>query len=188
MRRTQQEFKAEILRRSEAYRQNRRKRRRKLAGGLLCFVLVLSGLYQIRPFFAMGGSSAPMENAAAEAPMEGAAYGSTMAPAAMEPQAYADDSKTVTDSWDLIPMVMIDGELYLDTGFYSEDTRKCGTYDGEITSQVAGNRMPTEDDQSNFGVGYGYQYGEEGTVEIHMDEKWWIFATEKVHREMHADK
>ena len=31
--------------------------------------------------------------------------------------------------------------------------------DGEITSTVDGTEIPTEDNQSNFGSGFGYQYG-----------------------------
>ena len=88
-------------------------------------------------------------------------------------------------SWDLIPMVMVDGVLYLDTGMESTAMARCGMLDGEITSQVDGSQQPTIDDQSNFGTGYGYQYGAmEGTVEIYMNEKWWIFATEEARKEI----
>ena len=48
--------------------------------------------------------------------------------------------------------------------------------DGEITSTVESSEQPTEDNQSNFGVGYGYQIGvEEGTIEVYINEKWWVF-------------
>ncbi len=41
------------------------------------------------------------------------------------------------DKYDLIPMVMVDGELYYDTGRESSiKDRRCGTMDGEITSTV----------------------------------------------------
>ncbi len=50
---------------------------------------------------------------------------------------------------------------------------RCGVMDGEITSQVDGSKQPTVDDQSNFGTGYGYQYGAiQGTIEIYMNEKY----------------
>lgn len=53
--------------------------------------------------------------------------------------------------------------------------------DGEITSEVAGSKQPTENNQSNFGIGYGYQYGSrEGTIEIFMNDQWFIFATEEI--------
>ena len=86
---------------------------------------------------------------------------------------------------DLIPMVMVDGELYLDTGYNNTDIRKCGTPDGKITSAVKGSKKPTENNQSNFGTGYGYQYGAtEGTIEIYMNEQWCIFATEEVRQKL----
>ena len=57
--------------------------------------------------------------------------------------------------------------------------------DGEITSQVDGNKQPSVDDQSNFGTGYGYQYGAtEGTIELFMNGKWWIFATEEARQKI----
>ena len=90
-----------------------------------------------------------------------------------------------SEEWDRIPMVMVNGELYLDTGKESTVMARCGMMDGEITSQVDGSEEPTIDDQSNFGTGYGYQYGAiEGTIEINMNGKWWIFATEEVRKEM----
>ena len=85
----------------------------------------------------------------------------------------------VEEHWDMPSMVMVDGELYLSTGYESSVEGRCGMMDGQITSTVEGWEKPTEDDQSNFGTGYGYQYGlTEGTIEIYMNEKWWIYATE----------
>ena len=87
--------------------------------------------------------------------------------------------------WDLIPMVMVDGKLYLDTGMESSVEARCSVMDGEITSSVDGTKKPTQDGEWNFGTGYGYQYGpQEGTIEIFMNEKWWVFATEEVRQEI----
>ena len=174
MRRTDQEFKAEVLRRSGEYRRRRKQRSKGVLNAVLCLILVVGGLYLIRPMFASGGTTAPCENAAmgqiAEEPAE---YGSIKVPGAMA----SGDSKAL----ELIPMVMIDGMLYMDTGYYNGDTRRCGTYDGQITSQVDGSEIPEEDDQSNFGVGYGYQFGSKaGIVEIDMNGAWRIFATEEI--------
>lgn len=83
------------------------------------------------------------------------------------------------EKWDLIPMVIVDGELYLDTGRESTVEGRCGLMDGEITSTVESWEKPTEDDQSNFGTGYGYQYGTAGTIEIYINEKWWVFVSEE---------
>ena len=86
-----------------------------------------------------------------------------------------------TEQRDLIPMVMVNGELYLDTGKESTVEARCGMMDGEITSTVDGTEKPTKDNESNFGTGYGYQFGsQEGLIEIYMNDKWWVFATEKV--------
>ena len=86
--------------------------------------------------------------------------------------------------YDLIPMVMVDGVLYLDTGFTG--TYVTGdTYDREITSAVEGYEKPTEDDQSNFGAGYRYRYGAaDGTIEIEMNSRCCIFAAEEVRQQM----
>ena len=89
------------------------------------------------------------------------------------------------EQWDLIPMVMVNGELYLDTGHESDVEARCGVMDGEITSTVEGTKKPTKDNESNFGTGYGYQYGpQEGTIEILMNEEWRVFATEEVRQEI----
>lgn len=68
-------------------------------------------------------------------------------------------------------MVVVDGVLYKDTGKISTELR-CGMMDGEITSTV--DTVPEEDDQSNFGTGYGYQYGMSG-IEVSIDGEWHIF-------------
>ena len=89
------------------------------------------------------------------------------------------------ETWDLIPMVMVNGTLYLDTGHESTIEARCGVMDGEITSQVDGSKQPTVDDQSNFGTGYGYQYGvTKGTIELFMNGKWWVFATEEARQKI----
>lgn len=83
----------------------------------------------------------------------------------------------------MTPMIMVDGILYLDTGFNS-NVAKCGVPDGEITSSVDGFQKPSEDNQSNFGTGYEYQYGSEGTIEVNMDGNRRIFAIEAVRQKI----
>jgi hypothetical protein len=77
--------------------------------------------------------------------------------------------------WDKIPMVMVDGNLYYDTGKESKGTEDNETMDGEITSTVDGSETPTENDQSNFGEGFAYRHMVDGTLEIFMNEKWIVF-------------
>ena len=88
-----------------------------------------------------------------------------------------------SEEYDLIPMVKIDGVLYLDTGFRRSET--WSHTDGEITTQVAGSQKLTENDQSNFGTGYAYRFGEtEGTVYVLVDTQWLVFATEDARRQL----
>lgn len=73
-------------------------------------------------------------------------------------------------------LLQVNGILYYNTDTESTIEGRCGTLDGKITSSVAENAIPTEDDQSNFGIGAGYQYASEGTVEVSLNGHWWIFA------------
>ena len=41
-------------------------------------------------------------------------------------------------------MVMVNGELYIDTGHESTVEAHCGVMDGEITSEVDGSEKPTK--------------------------------------------
>lgn len=72
-------------------------------------------------------------------------------------------------------MVRVNSKLYYDTGRESTVSGRCGNMDGEITSTVDGTEIPMEDNQSNFGSGFGYQYGTDDTIEIYMNEKWFVF-------------
>ncbi len=90
--------------------------------------------------------------------------------------------------WDMPPAVMIDGTLYLTTGhtttYVSTEVGE-DFWDGTITSEVPGSELPTQNDQSNFGTGFGYRYGEqEGTVELELNRNWVIFATKEVRAEI----
>ena len=54
-------------------------------------------------------------------------------------------------------LVMVNEELYYNTEKENTMPMKCGTMDGEILSMVNQNEIPKENNQSNFGKGYGYQ-------------------------------
>lgn len=77
-----------------------------------------------------------------------------------------------TELSDLIPMVKVKGRLYLDTGKESDITGRCGVMDGQITSTVEPFQKLTQDNQSNFGVGYEYQFVNDSSIDIYMNEKW----------------
>ncbi|WFA09300.1 DUF3221 domain-containing protein [Tissierella sp. Yu-01] len=83
------------------------------------------------------------------------------------------------EAWDRIPMIMINGVLYYDTGNESDIEARCGVMDGEITSTVDSTETPTEDNQSNFGEGYGYQYVDGNSIDVYMNEKWIRFVKDK---------
>ena len=77
------------------------------------------------------------------------------------------------------PMVQINDTLYIQTGRIQK-MAKCGVMDGEITSSLSENEIPSQDNQSNFGTGYGYQYGTDGIIEVLLDGQWHLFASEEV--------
>ena len=98
-----------------------------------------------------------------------------------KPEKISESEETVA----MIPMVMVDGKLYLDTGFDASGEERCGMMDGTIDSTVSGSEKPTKNNQSNFGTGYSYQTGGTlGTIEVLIDDNWRIFATEEIRKEL----
>lgn len=83
------------------------------------------------------------------------------------------DNETEKPAGDYPACVMVDGVVYKDTG-YTDSMIKCGNMDGEITSSV-NEGLPSENNQSNFGTGYGYQRSVEGQVVVVIDDEWRIF-------------
>ena len=72
-------------------------------------------------------------------------------------------------------IIKVNGKLYYDTKKESIITSRCGTMDGKITTNVDFSKIPTKDNQSNFEGDYEYQYGEENTIEVKIDNKWIVF-------------
>lgn len=77
------------------------------------------------------------------------------------------------------PMVKVDGITYVDTS-YENAMATCGTSDGKIKTSVDGTKMPTNDDESNFGKGYGYQVWEDGYINVEIDNRWVLFRDIKL--------
>ena len=73
--------------------------------------------------------------------------------------------------------VMVDGELYYDTGEVITVGR-CGVMDGRIASTVEQNELPTQDGQSNFGTGWEYQWVGPYNFDIPMEDGWHRFQRE----------
>ena len=80
---------------------------------------------------------------------------------------------------DLIPMVMIDGDLYLDTGKESDINARCGVMDGKIISTVGAQETPTQNNQSNFGKDFEYQHVDQNNIDIVINKKWMRFRKEE---------
>ena len=77
-----------------------------------------------------------------------------------------------TGQADYPAMIMVQGKLYYDSDEISTEAR-CGNMDGEITSDT--NTEPTEDNQSNFGTGYEYQFWTDDEIHVYIDDEWHIF-------------
>lgn len=70
---------------------------------------------------------------------------------------------------------MVDGTLYLDTGYVSSMMR-CGMLDGNIEKVVDSTEMPDEDGEANFSA-EGWQGGfEEDTLDVRIGNEFCIFA------------
>ena len=71
--------------------------------------------------------------------------------------------------------IMVDGTLYLDTGYVSSIMR-CGMLDGNIEKVVDSTEMPDEDGEANFSA-EGWQGGfEEDTLDVRIGNEFCIFA------------
>ena len=71
--------------------------------------------------------------------------------------------------------VFVNGSLYLDTGSISTVEGRCGVMDGEINDTVSPEVYPTKNNQSNFGIGYQYQWGLNNTLEVLISENYIVF-------------
>lgn len=83
-----------------------------------------------------------------------------------------------SQQWDLRPMLMHDGTIYLDTGKQIPAEIDDSSMLGEISSSVDSTKKPSENGQSNFGaVGAKYAAYEDDIV-ILLNNKWFIFEKE----------
>lgn len=72
--------------------------------------------------------------------------------------------------------VMVNDTVYYYTGQKVELLR-CGVMDGQITKTVAATALPDENDRSNFGKDYEYQYVGENHIDIVMEAGWIRFCS-----------
>ena len=76
-------------------------------------------------------------------------------------------------------MIMLDSTIYYDTGKVNSTIGRCGTMDGYINSSCKETEIPSVNNQSNFGKGYGYQIGFKDTIEVLIEGSWFIFSPNK---------
>lgn len=85
----------------------------------------------------------------------------------------SEDTAVASTAPDYPAMVMIDGKLYVEGGIAFMTTEEI-VPDGQIVSSCNGE--PTENGQSNFGSGYYYQIGRNGTLNVRFDDGWHVFT------------
>ena len=83
--------------------------------------------------------------------------------------------------------VMIKSKLYKDTGEINKNM-KCGTMDGKILTSVDAKEMPKKDNESNFGTGYEYQIGTDGSITVEIDDKCLIFKEVKEEEKKYTEE
>ncbi|MGN0407616.1 MAG: hypothetical protein ACI4EJ_05105 [Bacteroides sp.] len=73
--------------------------------------------------------------------------------------------------------IMVNGTVYYRTG-RTNNVARCGVMDGYITSECIPSKLPSEDNQSNFGSGFGYQFGSsDDTIDVYIDNNWQVFTS-----------
>lgn len=80
---------------------------------------------------------------------------------------------------DLRPMLMVEDEIYLDTGEEMPVEIDPSAIIGKITSSVEQGEMPTENGQSNFGcIDSEYAYYDDGLA-VMINNEWYRFEKEE---------
>lgn len=144
---------------------------------IILFMLILAGR-----LFGGGSEQEQADHSEVDASDEVSGMNDDAAISSQEP--IGSDEDVVSEGVaDYPAMIRVKGDLYYDSGEISEELR-CGMMDGQITSMAEGE--PTEDDQSNFGSGYGYQYGA-NTIEVCIDDTWHVFLPYQTERTVDWD-
>ena len=90
-------------------------------------------------------------------------------------------------TWDRRPMIMVNGELYLDTGKEVPVEIDESAIIGEISSSVDQSEKPTEEGQTNFGnIGAKYAHFEDNIVVLINNE--WVLFEKEINRIKEEDK
>lgn len=71
--------------------------------------------------------------------------------------------------------VMINNQIYVETE-NKIDIKKCGICDGKIDKQVDTDTMPTQNNESNFGIDILYQIIDDNNIDLRLEEGWIRFT------------
>jgi hypothetical protein len=83
-----------------------------------------------------------------------------------------------SEKWDRRPMIMVDGQIYMDTGKQMAIEIDDSAILGTITSSVDGTEKPAKNGESNFGCeGAQYAFYDGGLV-VMLQNEWVFFARE----------
>jgi beta-lactamase regulating signal transducer with metallopeptidase domain len=89
-----------------------------------------------------------------------------------------DRVSEVIEKWDRRPMIMVEGQIYMDTGKQIEAKIDASTVIGAITSSIDGTQKPTQNGESNFGCeGARYAFYNDGLAVL-LEDKWMYFEKE----------
>lgn len=86
---------------------------------------------------------------------------------------------------DFVEMIKVKDQIYISTDVVV-DVLRCGVMDGLIDSTVDKGVFPEENNQSNFGTGYGYQIRSADIVDVYIDGEWIMFTP--ADREIYIDR
>ena len=88
------------------------------------------------------------------------------------------------EACEFLKMIKVKDQVYISTDVVVNVLR-CGVMDGQITSTVDKGVFPEENDQSNFGTGFGYQINS-AVVDVYIDGEWIMFTP--ADREINIDR
>jgi hypothetical protein len=80
-----------------------------------------------------------------------------------------------TSVCEFVKMLKVKDQVYMSTDTVVNVLR-CGVMDGEIDSTVANGVIPEQNNQSNFGTGFGYQIISADVVDVYIDGEWIMFT------------
>lgn len=76
-----------------------------------------------------------------------------------------------------VQAIRLDDVLYYNTYTESDIVGRCGVMDGNIDKTISPSETPVENNQSNFGADFGYQWVDDYNVDVFIDGKFIRFKS-----------